>query len=83
MRQWQRYDQAYQHAPTASLRSKLEIGWDDMCQSWSAAITELNKLISDFNLKRPSVNTELYKLNLERELKKAGARRWLRDLGKE
>ena len=82
-RQWLRLDQEYRLTQSASVRSRLEIRWDDACLQWEAAIKGLNKQIADFNLKRPSSNTEIFKLELERELKQVGARRWLRNLSEE
>jgi len=59
-------------------RGRLTISWDDCCQKWLGDIAELNKKITTYNLKRPSERLELYKLNLEDELKRANAPRWLR-----
>ena len=59
-------------------KGRLTIRWDDNCLKWIAEIDELNKAIEAFNLKRPFDNLEIFKLNLESELKRAGAPRWLR-----
>jgi DnaJ family protein C protein 28 len=75
---WARHDQAYRFAQSEGQRGALRISWDDACQRWQARIADLNKLIDGFNLKRPSNNLELFKLNLEQELERAQAPRWLK-----
>ena len=59
-------------------KGRLTIRWDDCCLKWINEIAELNKAIDAFNLKRPFDNIEIFKLNLENELKRANAPRWLR-----
>ena len=75
-RQWARHEREFNVA-TAE-KSRLTIRWDDYCLKWNSEIAELNKAIDAFNLKRPFDNIEIFKLNLENELKRAGALRWLR-----
>ena len=75
-RQWARHEREFNVA-TAE-KSRLTIRWDDYCLKWNSEIVELNKAIDAFNLKRPFDNIEIFKLNLENELKRAGALRWLR-----
>ena len=61
-------------------RSALVIAWDDACLKWIETIAELNRQINNFNLKRPSDKLEMFKLNLDKELERAGARRYLQQL---
>mgnify|MGYP002622478209 FL=1 len=75
-RQWAWHEREF-HIATAE-KGRLTIRWDDYCLKWQAEIVELNKKIDAFNLKRPFDNLEIFKLNLENELKRAGAPRWLR-----
>jgi DnaJ homolog subfamily C member 28 len=75
-RQWAWHEREFNVA-TAE-KSRLTIRWDDYCLKWNSEIAELNKAIDAFNLKRPFDNIEIFKLNLESELKRAGALRWLR-----
>ena len=75
-RQWDWHQREF--AVAAASRSQLTIRWDDYCLKWDEAIDELNQAIDTFNLKRPSDKLEIFKLNLEDELKRAGAPRWLR-----
>jgi hypothetical protein len=79
-RVWQRYEQEYRFAQDEGLRGGLILGWDDEVQKVQADIVKINKLIDAYNLKRPLDNLEIYKLNLEDELARAGARRYLRDM---
>lgn len=79
-RSWQRHEQAYRLAQGESHRDALILSWDDACQRWQDEIADLNKQVDGFNLKRPSDGLEMFKLELERELERAGARRYLRQL---
>lgn len=74
--QWTWYQQAF--AMPSANKGKLTIRWDDRCLQWIDTIAALNKSIESFNLKRPFDNIEIFKLNLEDELKRANAPRWLR-----
>jgi len=75
-RQWNWKRQEF--AVATANKGQLTIRWDDSCLNWLEEITELNKSIESFNLKRPFDNIEIFKLNLEDELKWANAPRWLR-----
>jgi DnaJ family protein C protein 28 len=75
---WLGHEQAYRLAQGDGQQAALAISWDDTCRKWEAQIGDLNKQISDFNLKRVVDNLEIFKVNLEEELSRVGARRWLR-----
>jgi DnaJ family protein C protein 28 len=75
---WNRHEQEYRYAASQHIQGSLSISWDDACLAWESQLQTLNRRINDFNLKRPSSNLELFKLNLEEELARAGARRWLK-----
>lgn len=77
-RQWGVHQQKFAANPTAVARDRLTLSWDDACQKWLDQIARLNKRITTYNLKRPSENLELFQLDLERELKRVGAPRYLR-----
>lgn len=77
-RNWTRHEQAYRYAQAEGNRGALKISWDDACLAWQSQINDLNKEIDGFNLKRPSNNLEIFKLNLEDELSRVGAPRWLK-----
>ncbi len=77
-RKWAWHGERFTAVTTSTERDRLTISWDDACLKWAAQIEKLNKRINTYNLKRPSANMELYKLNLEAELQRAGAARWLR-----
>lgn len=74
-RRWSRYEQALAVTQDNGRRQALRLGWDNLCDVWSEEITRLNKAIADFNLGRPGDNLELFKLRLDEELRRAGARR--------
>jgi hypothetical protein len=76
-RAWGRYEPAFQFAQGEGQRSGLAIGWDDECRRWEEEISKLNRLIEDYNLKRPSDRLEIFKVRLADELQRAGARRYL------
>ncbi len=76
VRQWEWHEREFGVA--TSEKGRLTIRWDDNCLKWIGEIAELNKAIDAFNFKRPSDNLEIFKLNLEAELKRADAPRWLR-----
>lgn len=77
-RTWARHEREFRIIQDRRHRDSLTISWDDACQRWTAQIVQLNKQISDYNLKRPIANMELVKLDLDWELKRAGAPRWLK-----
>ncbi len=76
VRQWAWHEREFSIA--IADKGRLTIRWDDCCLKWIGEIIELNKAIDAFNLKRPFDNIEIFKLNLESELKRANAPRWLR-----
>jgi hypothetical protein len=77
---WERHQRDYLASPGEGQRSALVVSWADACDAWDAQILALNKQINDFNLKRVIDRTELFKLNLDEELNRCGAPRWLRAL---
>ena len=77
-RKWERHEREFRIIQDPVHRGGLTISWDDACQKWTKDIEKLNKQIGDYNLKRPIDNMELLKLDLELELKRVGAPRWLR-----
>jgi DnaJ family protein C protein 28 len=77
-RQWQRYEPAFALAQGEGQRGGLVVGWDDLCRQWQEEIVKINRLIDDYNLKRPSERLEIFKLRLADELQRAGAPRFLR-----
>lgn len=76
-REWQRYERALAHAESDTIRTALRLSWDDLCKKWETEIVTLNKLIADYNLRRPSAALELYKLTLAHELERLNAPRHL------
>lgn len=74
-RHWRRHEQAYRLVRDDARRKALAFSWRAHCRRWEAEIKEINKLIDDFNLRRPIDGMELFKLRLEDELKRAGAKR--------
>ncbi|MBK8987272.1 MAG: DUF1992 domain-containing protein [Chloroflexi bacterium] len=79
-RVWQRYEREYHYAQDDGIRSGLIIGWDNEVRKLEAEAVELNKAVESYNLKRPLENLEIYKLRLDEEISRAGARRYLRDM---
>ncbi|MCA9874812.1 MAG: DUF1992 domain-containing protein [Anaerolineales bacterium] len=80
LRVWQRYEQEYHYVQDEGVRGALIIGWDDEVRKLEAEVAEINKQIESYNLKRPLENLEIYKLRLDDELARLGARRYLRDM---
>ena len=76
-RHWQRHEQAHRLATDKNRRMALRLNWSALCREWQDEILEINKLIDDFNLRRPSDGMEIFKLRLDDELKRAGAAREL------
>jgi DnaJ family protein C protein 28 len=76
-RTWQRYDTAFQQAVGETHRTALTIGWDDECRRWEREIVEINKLVSNYNLRRPTSNLEIFSLRISDELKRVQAPRYL------
>lgn len=77
VRTWTQHKQAFRFAQGAAQKQALGISWDDACRRWLSEIGKLNKMIEDFNLKRPVDNLELFKLRFDEELDKVGAERYL------
>ena len=80
LRAWRRYEQEYRFVQDEGIRSGLIIGWDDEVRKLDEKATQINKQVESYNLKRPLENLEIYKLRLDEELGRAGARRYLRDM---
>ena len=80
LRVWRRYEQEYHYVQDDGLRRGLIIGWDDEVQKLETELGQINKQVDSYNLKRPLENLEIYKLRLDEELVRAGARRYLRDM---
>ena len=78
VRTWTQHKQAFRYAQGDAQKQALVISWDDACKRWLAEITKLNKLIEDFNLKRPVNNLELFKLRFDEELDRIHAERYLK-----
>jgi DnaJ family protein C protein 28 len=77
VRQWAWHEREMGEASIEE-KGRITIRWDDYCLKWIDQIAKLNKRIVTYNLKRPLVNMELFKLTIEDELARAQARRWLR-----
>ncbi len=75
-RVWQQNKREFDLIPAR--QDTVAIRWYDACLAWEKVITDLNKQILNYNLKRPADNLEIYQLELDRELKRLGATRWLR-----
>jgi DnaJ homolog subfamily C member 28 len=75
---WARYDRAFSLAQGKSVRDALALEWEKVCQEWEEKLLGINKRIIDFNLARPTDNLEIYRLRLDDELLRVGARRDLR-----
>lgn len=74
-RVWSRYRTAFDQAAGKARRQALSLGWDEQCARWETKIGEINKLIADYNLRRPAGMGEVFSLRLADELARAGARR--------
>ena len=77
---WERHSREYRVIKDTHYRDSLVISWDDACQLWEQKIDKINKLVVDYNLKRPINNLEILKIDLLRELQRIGAERWLRNV---
>ncbi|MEZ4642075.1 MAG: DUF1992 domain-containing protein [Chloroflexota bacterium] len=75
---WQRQRREFEFATSSTQRDRISNRWYDTCQTWDTEIGDLNKKINTYNLKRPLENLEIFKLDLEKELTRIGATRWLR-----
>ncbi|MDX1663490.1 MAG: DnaJ family domain-containing protein [Candidatus Promineifilaceae bacterium] len=77
---WQRYRRRM-HAPDPT-QEPAQRAWDAYLREMEVAVTALNKKIDHANMNIPVARLELLKLNLDRELARAGAARTLTPLGK-
>lgn len=78
-RVWERHERDYRMVREQGQRGSLVVGWDRAVHKWSAQIIDLNRKIDDFNLKRPIDKLEIFRLELDKELARVGARHWLKD----
>jgi DnaJ family protein C protein 28 len=76
-RHWQRHEQAYRLTQDDTRHKALNLSWGAQCRAWEGEIKTINKQIEDYNLRRPGQGMEMFKLRLDDELKRAGARREL------
>lgn len=72
-RVWLRYQTEYRAARGETIRKSLALGWNGYQERWHEHIAELNRLITNLNLKMPGERLEIMKLTLEGELERAGA----------
>jgi DnaJ homolog subfamily C member 28 len=76
-RQWRWYMEVAAQPPTPEEWVELAAEWAHLIQAWEKQIAELNRRILNLNLTLPIWRMELMRLNLDRELKRIGARRQL------
>ena len=72
---WRRHQRRLSAAAPASERAALSDEWVHVVAEQAAAVEKLNKEIAHLNLTVPAERLELLKLNLGRELRRAGAGR--------
>ena len=77
---WQRHRRRLQ-APSDPGRMPAQRAWNAYLREQEAALAALNRKIESANLNIPVARLELLKLNLDRELARAGAARTLTPLG--
>jgi hypothetical protein len=70
---WLRYRGEYQVAQGESVRMSLSLGWRKQLARWQEQIDQLNRLITQANLKQPANQLEILKLDLKGELARASA----------
>jgi DnaJ family protein C protein 28 len=75
---WTEFRDEYRVAQSDLLKAGLESGWRQQLNDWQEKIGELNKRISNANLKLPGEKLEIFQLNLDVELQRANAHRDLR-----
>ena len=73
-RVWTEYSQEYQVAQSEMIRSGLKVGWAKQLDDWQGDIQDLNKRIARTNLKQPGETLEIFKVTIDMELRRAGAR---------
>lgn len=75
---WRRHQRRLSAAAAEGERAMLRDEWAATVAEQAAAVKKLNKKIADLNLSIPAERLELLKLNLDRELRRAGAGRKVR-----
>lgn len=75
---WARYQQRWQQEGSVT-RAELQAEWTDRLRECAAQIVEMNQEIGLANLNIPVANLELFKLALDAELMRVGAKRTLGD----
>jgi DnaJ family protein C protein 28 len=73
-RVWTEYSQEYQVAQNEVIRSGLKVGWAKQLDDWQENLQDLNKRIAKTNLKLPGEKLEIFKVTIDTELRRAGAR---------
>jgi DnaJ family protein C protein 28 len=76
-RQWRWHTEEIAHLSTVEERVELAAEWTLLIRAWEEQIADLNRRILNLNLTLPIWRMELMRLNLDRELKRIGARRQL------
>ena len=75
---WTTYRKEYDLSKSETISTSLALGWDRHIHQWSSEIRDINKRISEANLKLPGQQLEIMKLNLDSELARYGADRELK-----
>lgn len=70
---WSRHRSEFQQTRSDVVRMSLALSWDRYLVQSRARIAELNRFITDVNLRQPGKQLEILKLTLRRELARAGA----------
>lgn len=74
LQEWERSQRLFQVAGSAAQRHTLQQEWKAFLRQKEAELLEINKAINALNLLIPASRLEVFKLSLERELQRAGAR---------
>lgn len=72
---WRRHQRRLSGTSPPSERAAARDQWEEIVAEHAAIVEKLNKEIADLNLTVPAERLELLKLNLDRELLRAGAGR--------
>lgn len=72
-RAWNDHSTDYQAKASDADRLDQRRAWVEQLAKWREEIEELNQAIAKTNLKQPGEKLEIFKVNLESELKRAGA----------
>ena len=72
-RVWTSHEQAFRYAQGKGQKDALTLSWSDVCRQWETELGVLTKQIRDFKLGRPSDGLVIVKLDLKKELARAGA----------